>query len=516
MMPQRAVGCFVCACALCRYGLVLLKPKTTRLRTAWVTRLLLLLLLLALPAVVQAQFGFITNNGAITITRYTGPGGAVVIPSTTNGLPITCIGDLAFRSITSVISVTIGDNITSIGSGAFISCTRLSTITVDAANPCYSSLDGVLFNKTQTALIRHPEGRMGSYTIPNGVTSIGDSAFRGCNGTPNFTIPDSVTDIGVYAFSACTNLSSFTIPNSVTSIGDTAFYECFSLISVTIGNGVNRVGNYLFASCHRLTSVTVPNSVTNIGNWAFYNCTSLTNITMPNSVTSLGDHVFYYCPRLTGVYFEGNAPSIGSHVFDYDNNATVYYLLGTTGWSTSFGGRPTALWNLPPVADASATEAWVISANGVNAVTLLDGSRSYDPAGDTLQYFWYSSSFYPPTFLATGVVAATILPVGSNSIDLVVSDGLATSTDSVTVLVMTTGQAVERLIWLVNASAVRNPKPLTATLSAALASIERGNWGAAAHQQYAFENKVRAQVSDHALARQFIEVAQQVLDALQS
>ena len=58
--------------------------------------LLPLLLLLALPAAVQAQFTYTTNNGAITITGYTGPGGAVTIPSTINGLPVTSIGDQAF------------------------------------------------------------------------------------------------------------------------------------------------------------------------------------------------------------------------------------------------------------------------------------------------------------------------------------------------------------------------------------------------------------------------------------
>jgi hypothetical protein len=106
-------------------------------------------------------------------------------------------------------------------------------------------------------------------------------------------------------------------------------------------------------------------------------------------------------------------------VFDGDNNATVYYLPWTTGWGSTYGGLPTAVWN-----------------------------------------------------------------------------------------------PVEWLIALVDDSAVGNPKPLMATLSAALASIERGNFLAAANQLNAFQNKVRAQVADPALASQFIEAAQQVIDAL--
>ena len=82
-----------------------------RLTTAWTTKLLPLLLLLTLPPRVQAQFNYTTNNGTITITGYTGSGGAVTIPDripdTTNGLPVTSIGSSAFFDCTSLTSVTI-------------------------------------------------------------------------------------------------------------------------------------------------------------------------------------------------------------------------------------------------------------------------------------------------------------------------------------------------------------------------------------------------------------------------
>src|ERR1035441_1330020 len=94
--------------------------------------LLPLLLLSAFPAVVQAQFNFTTNNGAITITGYTGSGGAVTIPDTTNGLPVTCIGGEAFFNCSSLTSVTIGANVTSIGYAAFEFCTGLTNVTIGA------------------------------------------------------------------------------------------------------------------------------------------------------------------------------------------------------------------------------------------------------------------------------------------------------------------------------------------------------------------------------------------------
>ncbi len=81
-----------------------------RFKTTCVMRLLPLLLLLTLPAVVRAQFTFTTNNdGSLNISQYTGSDGAVTIPSTTNGLPVTSIGNYAFELHTSVTSIIIPD-----------------------------------------------------------------------------------------------------------------------------------------------------------------------------------------------------------------------------------------------------------------------------------------------------------------------------------------------------------------------------------------------------------------------
>jgi hypothetical protein len=89
-----------------------------------------LLFLLTLATAVQAQFTFTTNSGAITITRYAGSGGAVTIPGTTNGLPVTSIGNFAFTDCYSVTSVTISDGVTNIGDLAFYSCSGLTNITI--------------------------------------------------------------------------------------------------------------------------------------------------------------------------------------------------------------------------------------------------------------------------------------------------------------------------------------------------------------------------------------------------
>ena len=134
----------------------------------------------------------------------------------------------------------------------------------------------------------------------------------------------------------------------VTSIGGAAFSDNTSLTSVTIPDSVTSIGDCAFGICIRLTNVTIPDSVTSIGYSAFWACSGLTTVTIGNSVTSIGDSAFIYCSRLTGVHFRGNAPTLGGELgLGWGEDATVYYLPGTTGWGLTFDYRPTALWVLP-------------------------------------------------------------------------------------------------------------------------------------------------------------------------
>ena len=333
-----------------------------------------------------SQFTYTTNNDAIIITGYTGPGGAVVIPDTINGLLVTRIGDYAFLNRMSVTNVIIPDSVTSIGNSAFFSCFNLSSITMgnnvtcigpEAFFQCVKLTGLVLPNSLATIGYQAFTycSQLTGVTFPESVTNIGSLAFRGCYSLTNETIPDSVISIGSGPFADCASLTNITvstsnpayssvngvlfditetiliqypngltnycyvIPNGVTTIGDSAFYNS-SLSMVVIPNSVVTIGAVAFGVCWNLTSVTLPDNLQTIEEDAFYNCFGLTNIVIPASVTGIGDNAFGYSPSLATAYFEGDAPPDDGTIFSGDT-VTVYYLPETTGWGPTFGGAPT-------------------------------------------------------------------------------------------------------------------------------------------------------------------------------
>ena len=213
---------------------------------------------------------------------------------------VTSIGDSAFSYCYFLTSVSIPDSVEQIGTNPFAACFELKSISASPDHPYFATIDGVLFRKADKALISYPASISSStYTIPRGITAIGDSAFSSCDSLTSVSIPDSVTSIGDGAFSFCTSLTSVSIPDSVTAIGDSAFSYCDSLTSVNIPDSVTSIGDSAFYSCDSLTSVSIPDSVTAIGNRAFYYCDSLTSVSIPNSVTSIGDYAFGDCSNLT-------------------------------------------------------------------------------------------------------------------------------------------------------------------------------------------------------------------------
>ena len=208
-----------------------------------------------------------------------------------------------YLSCSSLTSVTIPNSVTSIGNSAFYDCSSLTSVSIPNS---VTSIDDWAFGNCSS---------LTSVTIPNSITSIGNSVFDSCVNLTSVNIPNSVTSIGEQAFLDCSSLTSITIPNSVTSIGNRAFRNCTSLTSVNIGNSVTSIGELAFYDCSSLTSIDIPNSVTSIGDFAFNLCESLTSVNIGNSVTSIGVYAFANCSSLTSVNIPNSVTSIGGGVF---------------------------------------------------------------------------------------------------------------------------------------------------------------------------------------------------------
>jgi hypothetical protein len=247
---------------------------------------------------------------------------------------------------------------------------------VDPANTAYSSTDGILFNKSQTTLIQCPGGKAGSISIPSGVTSIGSGAFSYCNNLTSITVDPANTtyisvegmlfDINQTTLIQCPEgkLGNFTIPSSVTSIGTYAFSRCSNLTSISIPPSVICIGSYAFSHCNNLTSISIPSSVTSIQMATFDGCSNLTSITIPSSVTSIDFVAFAGCSRLSSAIFLGNAPAMfvppPGYVSPFLSNAgdfALYFFDAATGFTgPTWKGYPTV--NMGQVSPVS---PWLVS-----------------------------------------------------------------------------------------------------------------------------------------------------------
>jgi hypothetical protein len=376
------------------------------------------LLAVLLADTAHAQYNYTTNNGTITITGYSGPGGAVAIPGTINGLPVTEIADFSFRGNNNLTSVAIPDGVHSIGNYAFDSCFSLISvtlpnsltsigdfafaflssglggrtsvtipnsvtnigmaafagnpmqeITVAPDNPSYISVDGVLFDKPRGTLIQYPARTASnvepSYEIPNTVTNIGGYAFYYCF-LNNVTMGTNVTSIGVDAF-AFSSLTNVTLSMNLTRIAESLFYSCPYLTSISIPANVTSIGANAFVGA-ALNSVVIPNSVTNIGDAAFSG-SLLTNITIGTNVTRIGNNAFELCTHLAVITIPASVTSIGVGAF-VPGNLKLYFQ-GNEPSADSRGIFGSAgVYNLTPVYYLAGTTGWGATLGGKPTVAL--------------------------------------------------------------------------------------------------------------------------------------------------
>jgi len=230
----------------------------------------------AMPA--RAQYIYITNNGTITITGYTGSDSILTIPTNITGLTVTSIGSNAFTADFGLKVVSIPVTITNIGDSAFEQCLSLTDVSIGTN---VNSIGNFAFGVCPL------NGLMYRFAIPNSVTSIGDGAFANSRLT-GASISAYVTNLGGNPFNGCASVTSISVATNnayYTNVGGIVYSKDKSTIvayppgnattSYSLSNFVTAIGNDVFGGCNNLTNVMIPAGVTNITGAPFPFCNYL-------------------------------------------------------------------------------------------------------------------------------------------------------------------------------------------------------------------------------------------------
>lgn len=276
----------------------------------------------------------------------------IIIPERIDGYLVTGVGSPSFGGSfpddIPIRKIVIPKSVREIGD-AFSLLNRLEEIVVDEQNQYYSSVDGVLFNKTKTSLECYPCGKQNdSYIIPNSVTYVsgfknchylmeilvseGNESFISDNGvlfnkektelicyppekeSKEYIIPPTVTSLRFGAFNNCSKLESVEISKGIDCLFKT-FKGCQKLKSIVIPESISAIGYETFRDCISLQEIVIPDSVREIENSAFSNCSSLKSITLGSNITYLGSHAFYGCTNLETIMLPDGITEINEYTF---------------------------------------------------------------------------------------------------------------------------------------------------------------------------------------------------------
>ena len=210
---------------------------------------------------------------------------------------------------TTLQEVILPEGITSIGQKAFIGCQKLTSIQLPET---VKEIGNQAFSQCNI---------LTKINIPEGVTKIGESTFSMCTSLTSIQLPEGLTEVGRIAFANCSSLKEISIPKEVTKIEAGTFQGCTSLTSIQLPEGLTEIGSNAFYSCNSLTTINIPKGVTKIGVSTFEFCTSLPSIQLPETVTEIGGSAFNYCSSLKEINIP-KVTSIGNYAFAYCSSLT--------------------------------------------------------------------------------------------------------------------------------------------------------------------------------------------------
>lgn len=258
-------------------------------------------------------------------------------------------------------NVSISKNVSYLVYDAFYGCENLQSINVDAANKKYCSVDGILYNKSKTVLMKIPSGKsISTYTMPSTVKTIcnyaivgslleseayynklglslskvvfsknletvGEYNFAYCKKLTSVTFPKGTKSIYSDVLEDCPNLTSVSVPGTVETIGVWFAAVCTNLTSVKIGYGVKTIKTGSFVGCKHLTKFTMPNTVTTVGSEVLKNCSSLKALVLSTKLTKIPTGFAFNCPKLKSVFIPSSVKSIASNSLGRRYNSDYDY-----------------------------------------------------------------------------------------------------------------------------------------------------------------------------------------------
>lgn len=169
---------------------------------------------------------------------------------------------------------------------------------------------------SKVMLTHCPTETVGSVTIPDCVTDISISAFRGCTGITSVTIHDGVKSIGESAFNGCTSLEIVSLGNGIKALGTSAFKDCTSLREIVIPDGITNIGGHAFDGCSSLANVQFTENMKVIGHSAFKGCVSLSEVQIPSGIMSIGRYAFHGCTGLRTANIPDGIKTVGGSSFN--------------------------------------------------------------------------------------------------------------------------------------------------------------------------------------------------------